>query len=253
MIRTFNRYELKYVISTEIRDKLLAALTDHMGPDTEGSPTGSYEVNSLYHDTWDLACYRSKIDGINFRRKLRIRRYGALEDGAVDPPVMVEIKQRINRTTQKRRLALPLHQAYILCEGQLEPRFEHPTDQRTAEEILYLVGTLQLNPTCLIRYRRRAFVGSVYEAGLRITFDEDLRVASPSHGLGPGAPTHFFLPRDRVILEVKSNDVVPLWVSRLFAAHAVKIARYSKYCAGLAHLRRLTPGADLPQPGAQHG
>lgn len=251
MIRRFNRYELKYLITAAQRDLLLPTIHSHMDPDTEGSPTGQYEVNSLYHDTWDLACYRAKIDGINYRRKLRIRRYGPLESGG-NPKVMVEIKQRINRTTQKRRLALPLDQAYQLCEGDLEPHFENRLDQQTAEEILYLVGALQLTANCLISYRRRAFVGSRYEAGLRITFDEHLRVAPPTYGLSAGAPQSHFLPPDWSVLEVKSNDVMPLWVSRLLAAHSIKVARFSKYCAGIARLRGLGAGAHPPL-GDSHG
>ncbi len=236
MIRRFNRYELKYVVDAAVRDRLLPQLSLHMSPDREGSEDGTYRVNSLYHDTFDLRCYRAKLDGLNYRRKLRIRRYGSMEAG-LEPVVMVEIKQRINRTTQKRRIAMPLEDAYALCDGRLDPSFSDPLDQSVAEEVSYLVGSLQLGPKCVISYRRRALVGSRYEPGLRVTFDEDLQVSDASRGVEEGAERYRFLPADKTILEVKTNDVVPIWLSRLLAAHACTLSRYSKYCAGIAHLR----------------
>jgi hypothetical protein len=249
MIRRFNRYELKYLIPGAVRDAMIPSMLGYMQPDREGGPDGAYAVTSLYYDTFDLSCYRAKIDGINYRRKLRIRRYGA---ASADRPVMVEIKQRINRTTQKRRLALPLDRAYALCDGGLDERFEDPLDQSVAEEVAFLVGARQLGPKCVISYRRRAFVGSSFEPGLRITFDENLRVSDASRGLSDGAARHLFLRPDCAVLEVKSNDVVPLWVSRLLAAHSCTVVRYSKYCAGIARLRGLTRAGELC-PGANDG
>lgn len=239
MIRRFNRYELKYIVTSEQRDLLVPSVLEHMSFDREGDEAGRYEVTSLYHDTFDLACYRAKIDGINYRRKLRIRRYGAMGADNNNLRVMVEIKQRINRTTQKRRLALPLSDAYALCGDGLERSFEDPLDRAVAEEVTFLCGARQLVPTCLIAYRRQAFMGSGHEPGLRITFDENLRACSAAGGLFGALPEQTFIPRDRLILEVKSNDVVPLWVSRLFARHNVRVARFSKYCAGIAWERRL--------------
>lgn len=238
MIRRFNRYELKYIVDSRVRDALLPTMLVHMLPDPEGGALGIYDISSLYYDSYDLTCYRAKIDGVNFRRKLRVRRYGELTPGQ-NPRVMVEIKQRINRTTQKRRLAVPLDEAYAICDGASERTFEDPLDVQVAEEVGFLVGSLQLSPKCVVRYRRRALVGSQYEPGLRITFDENLRVSDARVGLEDGAPTMLFLPPQLSILEVKTNDVMPIWVTRLLAAHEVVISRYSKYCAGMERLRNL--------------
>ncbi|MBI3178622.1 MAG: polyphosphate polymerase domain-containing protein [Deltaproteobacteria bacterium] len=239
MIRRFNRYELKYIITSSDRDRLLPTIEAYMQPDREGGPAGTYRVTSLYYDSADFACYRSKLDGINYRRKLRIRRYGALETApGVDPLAMVEIKQRINRTTQKRRLATSLSKAYELCEGISIPEDlrANPLDRAVAEEVLFLAGALQLRPTVVIAYRRQAFAGSAFEPGLRITFDSALTASDPSRGLAPLRDSLPLTREDGVILEVKANDVVPLWVSRLLAANRCTVRRFSKYCAGVARL-----------------
>lgn len=243
MIRRFNRYELKYMVTAADRDAMLQEMLGYMKPDREGVD-GCYDVSSLYHDTYDLSCYRAKIDGINYRRKLRIRSYGPVPAGT-NPKVMVEIKQRINRTTQKRRLALPLREAYALCsDGTLARPLEDDLDRATAEEIQFLVGAQQLSPKCVISYRRQALMGSAYEPGLRITFDEDLRVSDASRGLELGAEQLRFLRPDRLILEVKMNDVMPLWITRLLASRSVTVIRFSKYCAGMARMRGLDRAGD---------
>jgi SPX domain protein involved in polyphosphate accumulation len=237
MIRRFNRFELKYVVTAPLRDALLPEILERMAPDSEGSESGVYRVTSLYYDTPDLAFFRAKLDGIKFRRKLRIRIYGHPAPGS-DPPVMVEIKQRINRTVQKRRLALRSSEASALCAGNpLEP-ITDPRDSEVAREVEFLVRSLHLSPTCVVTYVRHAFLGGAYEPGLRITFDEGLRCAGPERGLDP-AELFYFLAPDQMVLEAKANEAVPLWFVRLLARHSIPVQRYSKYCAGLAQLRGL--------------
>ena len=238
MIRRFNRFELKYVVPASTRDAFIDELRAHVSSDPEGGPSGLYAVTSLYYDSPDRSCFRAKLDGVRYRRKLRIRRYG---DGAEPSPLaMVEIKQRIGRTTQKRRLAVRLSDAYRLCAGGGGMRWYDPHDAAVAGEVEWLVRALSLRPTCVIGYRRQAFVGSRYEPGLRITLDQGLWSSAPGDGLSGGTTRHTFLPPQLLILEVKANDAVPLWVSRLLARHHCALSRYSKYCEGLMR---------LPEPG----
>ncbi|HZA14209.1 MAG TPA: polyphosphate polymerase domain-containing protein [Myxococcaceae bacterium] len=235
MIKRFNRFELKYIVTASLRDALLPEIRERMASDPESTEGGVYRVTSLYYDTPDLAFFRAKLDGIKFRRKLRVRIYGE-QAQAPETPAMVEIKQRINRTVQKRRIALSLSEAYALCAGA---RGEDLADERDAEvagEVEFLVRSLNLSPTCVISYVRHAFMGSAYEPGLRVTFDAGLRCGGPEGGLNPTDLFHF-LPPDRCVMEVKANEAIPLWIVRLLARHSVSVQRYSKYCAGLAVLR----------------
>jgi len=238
VIKRFNRFELKYIVDARTRDALVEDIRAQMVPDREGGERGVYQVTSLYYDTPDLQFFRSKIDGIRYRRKLRVRLYGhPTEDGSAK--AMVEIKQRVNRTTQKRRLAVPLERAYALCEGEPLDGLEDPKDAAVASEIGYLVRALRLAPKCVISYTRQAFMGGPYEPGLRLTFDHDLWCTEPSALLAPGPHRHVFLPPGWLVMEVKANDAVPLWVARMLARRSCELKRFSKYCAGLAHLSSL--------------
>jgi VTC domain len=237
MKRRFNRFELKYIIPGAVRDLLLPTIREHMTVDSY-AVDGTYLISSMYYDSPQFDCYRSKIDGIKYRRKVRIRSYGEFPSSPA-VKVMLEIKQRINRTTQKRRIALPLAQAHALCTGQFDLEFSDPLDAAVGGEITFLSRSLLLAPACLVVYQRQAFEGNVYDPGLRVTFDALLRCAPADAVFDPSRPRHAFLPDDWFILEVKADEVVPLWVARLLATHGVTLNRFSKYCAAVTRLSEL--------------
>jgi hypothetical protein len=245
VIRSFNRFELKYIVPVALRDELLESIRREMRPDSSGDD-GIYNVTSLYYDTSDLAAVRSKLDGIKYRRKVRVRVYGTIPTEPTTR-VMVEIKQRINRTCQKRRLSLPLSDAYALCAGELplERAWEDPRDAAVASEVTFLSRAMNLFPMCVVGYQRRAFVGGRYEPRLRVTFDQGLW-CRPASDLLSGDGTHYrMLPPDWMVLEVKTDHAIPLWVSRMLARHDVSLRRFSKYCTAALYLRErgvLLPG-----------
>lgn len=231
-MKRFNRFELKYILTASQAADVRQDLLHNMQPDAHGSADGSYAIASLYYDTAALSFMRAKLEGIKFRRKLRLRRYG----DTADQPVFVEIKQRINRTTQKRRLILPMDQGLKLCGGQLPAGIDDAGDVDVAQEVVFLVRGLSLQPTCVVGYQRQAFVGSTYEAGLRVTFDHNMWGAVASNGLDFGHTRHALASQSTVIMEVKANDAVPLWLANLLARHQCDLRRYSKYCAATQKL-----------------
>lgn len=240
-IRSFNRYELKYVIHASQIERIVADVRGQMAPDSHGDATGSYVISNLYYDSAELHMLQSKIVGTNYRRKLRVRVYGDVHDRAPSA-AMVEIKQRLGRTTQKRRVVVPLDEALRLCEARSAWTWQDATDQAVADEIRSLVLALALRPACTISYRRRAFVGSRFEPGLRLTIDTDLWGAPPRLDFYSQRPMAFLMPRDWSILEIKVDDRVPSWINELVTRHDCQLRRVSKYCLGMVKLH----GIKLP-------
>lgn len=239
MIRRFNRYELKYILPYGQYQKILQDFKGFLQPDKHADAGGVYRISSLYYDSPDLSCYRNKIDGIKYRRKLRLRVY---KDSDMTFG-FVEIKQRINRTVQKRRICLPIDEAKALCSGMdIDMQRLDQTDQETASEVLYLVKALSLRPQCIISYHRKAYEGSRYEHGLRVTFDTHLKYRLNNLDVTQPSKDRFFLPPDSVVMEVKANERVPIWLTSLFGLHQCNLQRVSKYCLGIeqgvAHLRQ---------------
>ncbi len=258
MIRRFNRYELKYVLPAADVERIVEDLKTMTEPDTHGGLNG-YRLLSLYYDSPALDCFWAKIEGLKYRRKLRLRIYPGPElEGGLDHVTegMVEIKQRMNRTVQKRRLKLPLEEAEQLCAGIMPERELDDMDRQVASEVQYMVRAMHLQPTCITAYRRQAFVGGLYDAGLRITFDT--HVGYRVHGLKVNldANNHLFLSPDWSIMEVKVNDAIPDWVTSLLARHGCQMRRVSKYCAGVAMSKdmdviplAMAPGKDGKEDG----
>ena len=234
-VRSFNRYEYKYVLRQDQALALLADAAAFTRPDPNDPEGAGYPVHSLYWDTPDLAFFWEKLDGIKVRRKLRFRHYAGGDE------VFVEIKQRIDRTIQKRRARMPRAAAErlfapgalaALASGEREAHAE--TDDPVLHEALSLCARQRLAPTIAVAYRRRARFG-LWEPDLRITFDTHL--VYDTTGLAIGAEVtgdaRAILDPRLCVLEIKFDDRVPIWLVRLVEHHGLEIRRFSKYCAAV--------------------
>ena len=238
VIRTVNRFELKYLITLKQAEKLKPALRAYMVPDKNGSSNGRYTLSSLYYDSPNFRCFRENLDGLKFRRKLRLRRYETGEILTEDTPVFLEIKQRVDRVTQKRRAVLPYSQALRLCNDRQMPDYV-PDDRDTIEEIYVFLWQYNLRPATIVRYDRQAFVGTNYNPGLRVTFDTSLSFQGHQlhlHEEPSGLP---MLAANKVIMEIKVNERIPIWLTELIAAHNLRLSGFSKYCRSALAAQRI--------------
>jgi SPX domain protein involved in polyphosphate accumulation len=243
-IRRFNRFELKYLLSLEAAEAFRREIGVYLQPDTNGNGHGDYAVSSLYYDSTGYRFYWEKMEGIKFRRKLRIRHYETRAALTPDTLVFVEVKQRLNRVTQKRRVLLPYCDALLLCDERQVP--EHrPEDRGVIEEVFTMLHQYDLRPASLVSYSRQAFVGSDYDVGLRVSFDTNLRYSASDLELHSKRFGPFLLPPERVVMEIKANERVPYWLTELVAAHNFRLIRISKYCLSLEMADR------VPRPAYQ--
>ncbi len=181
-----------------------------------GDDNGNYALSSLYYDTADYRFYWEKKDGIKFRRKLRIRYYESREVLKSDSEVFLEIKQRLDRVIQKRRAILPYKDALDLCNNRTIP--EHGSRAAgVVEEAYCLIQQYDLRPMCITSYLRQAFVGSEYDAGLRITFDTDIRYKTEDLCLHSPKAGAFMISPELSIMEIKVNESIPYWLTELVA------------------------------------
>lgn len=231
-IRKFNRFELKYLINLQQAEKFKTALRAYMIPDEHGSNNGRYALTSLYYDSPDLRCYWEKEYGLRFRRKLRLRRYENDESFTEETPIFLEIKQRVDRVTQKRRAVLPYREALRLCSDRQLPDYT-PEDKDVIEEIYVYLWQYNLRPVSIVRYQRQAFIGTVYDLGLRVTFDTNLTFQVHPLHLHEQPNDLPMLPADRVVMEIKVNERIPSWLTGLIAEHNLRLERISKYCRSM--------------------
>ena len=231
-IRNFNRFELKYLVSTSLIEPLECEFQKYLIPDHHGDKKGWYALKSLYYDTDDYQFYREKIDGVKYRRKLRIRYYEKEEDLTEDDLVFVEIKQRIDRTTQKRRIPVTYKDALALCDERKLIEVEEK-DRRVRDEIYEMLWNYDLHPTCITSYFRHARVGGEFDPGLRITFDTNIRKRTEDLDLSSKKLWEFMVAPDKAIMEIKVNDAIPTRLTELISDFGLRLIRISKYCQGL--------------------
>jgi VTC domain len=239
-VRTFNRYELKYVVKVDKLANIRRSLEGRLEPDRFAT-NGKYVLTSLYYDSPDLVCFWAKVDGESRRRKVRIRVYESREPLNLESPVYVEIKQRVNRTTQKRRLKATYGEALQLCSGVRLDR-DDVRDQRVADEVFDLAHRFDLRPTAITSYQREAWEGGWMDRGVRVTFDTDLRSRTSQLDLSSRTAGTTLMPPGLAIVEIKVNERVPGWLVRTVAMHDMRVETISKYCRAveISPLLRLT-------------
>jgi len=243
IVRSFNRFELKYLFTLSQAERLKSSLAAYLVPDEHSHHEGRYNLASLYYDSPDLRCYWEKVDGLKYRRKLRIRCYETGEPLTDDTPVFVEIKQRVDRVTQKRRAVLRYADALRLCDGREIPAHT-PVERPIIEEAHTFLWQYDMRPTSLVRYERQAFIGVAYDIGLRVTFDtaltsqcDHLRLHEPPRGQP-------MLAANWAVMEIKVNERLPYWLTQMVAAHNLQLIRISKYCRSIEVVREgLYPAA----------
>jgi len=226
-VRTFNRFELKYRVHYKVARELMRLLQPHVRRDENAGDGGFYKVLSCYYDSPDLRCYWEKMDGEKYRRKVRVRTYGANPDQA-----FVEIKQRYNLNVQKRRMRAPIDQVERVMASIVDGTYAGG-EHAVYDEVCWLARQYKLEPKLIVSYNRAAFFDN-YKPDLRITLDRNIRCRNLDLDLRRHRMAgHWALPPQFLILEIKFNEVMPRWIGTCLNSLNLEIMRISKYCYGI--------------------
>ncbi|MBU9713515.1 polyphosphate polymerase domain-containing protein [Evansella tamaricis] len=226
----FSRYELKYLISFEVYQQLAQKLQERMTFDKYGSDDGKYNIISLYFDSPDKRIYYETRNKLRFRQKLRLRIYNSatLEDNA-----FFEVKKKYKKRVSKRRTSIVLGDAYKYISDQIEEgqkiRISNP---QIFNEIDSFRNLYNLKPENIVSYDRQAFVG-VEDMDLRVTFDYNLKCRNNDLRIENGPDGYNFVDPNLVVLEVKVDHSVPLWLSRLLSEYRCPKKSVSKFCTSV--------------------
>lgn len=227
VIEIFRRREQKYLITKEQYAELVENISSYMRSDKYGKD-GKYTVKSLYFESPDNKIYFETKNKLKFRQKLRLRVY---ENTDINGTAFFEIKQKHNKVVNKRRLVLPLAEAYRYLYSSEEILEDYETSNtQVFREIHHFRHLYNLQPEMIIIYDRHAFHG-LFDPDLRVTFDLNLRCRNDDLFLENGSQGENFIDPNLVVLEVKVNDSVPLWLTRILQDLNCEQGSTSKYCA----------------------
>ena len=123
--------------------------------------------------------------------------------------------------------------ARVFSTKGVDTSAEYEIDDPVGQEALFMSHTFDLHPTMAVLYRRLAYFGN-YDAELRITLDSRVQYDSRARDIAqPFETGKYALDPELSVLEIKFNEHVPIWLTKLVARHELPIVRYSKYCAAI--------------------
>ncbi len=231
---TFERFEEKYLLTPAQHKAVMAGLRGKMQPDMFGRST----VSSIYYDTEDYSLIRASLEKPDYKEKLRIRSYGTT---AEESTVFVELKKKVGGIVYKRRTELPHAEANALLRGK-----RIHSDSQVTREIRYFLQLYQPGPRVLLSYRRVAYTGG--EAGLRITFDDNIRFRLCALTLTAGSWGEELLPQGGMtLMEIKAPGAMPLWLCRLLNENGIYPTSFSKY--GVCYRDHIAPRLKQAEKG----
>lgn len=216
------RSELKYWISYQESVLLQSELEKFLLPDCYAR-NGFYRVKSLYFDSLNQTDYIDKIEGVEHRKKLRMRIYDEDTDW-----VKLERKQKLGAVQRKESLAVSKNDAVACMWGDYGCLLNYP--ENLALELYSEMTLGYYRPVVIVEYERYAFVYNEYDT--RITIDRHIRTSELELDLFEKNLPWIHTVEDAVILEVKFNGILIETIKKLLGKHHLVQAAISKYGSG---------------------
>ena len=214
------RHELKYVCSAS-QIKHLFELLKNVLPQDEHN--GVYHVKSLYFETSSNRFLEETLNGVAKRSKYRLRRY----DQDIQN-IKFESKSSLYSLKQKRFIWLNQEQVEtILFSGNqnILPQSE------LLNEFYYLRKTEHLKPKIIIDYDRTAFIYK--KLNIRITLDQNITASMNTDSFFDNLILgKKLLPNEAGILEIKFDEILPTYISRILSLEQLEQTPFSKYVTG---------------------
>jgi hypothetical protein len=245
-IKTFKRYEKKYLVSTEQYNKLIPRLMEYMELDKHCRFGDNYGIYNIYYDTENSDVISHSVNHPYYKEKLRLRSY-RIPDSPNDK-VFLELKKKIKGIVNKRRATLTLEQAYRFLELGEKPDSDNYHNKQVLNEIAYYLKNNPVRPAVYIGYRRTALFGKENKE-FRITFDSKILTRRNYLSLEAGYYGEDLLEEDQYLMEVKIIGAMPIWFTRLLSELAIYSTNFSKY--GTEYKRHLSRVQDIDIRGVK--
>lgn len=226
------RVENKYFISESDLAVLEHRLSAVMKPDVH-QKGDCYEIRSVYFDdAWDT-CMDENDEGLDCRKKYRIRTYDP-----VSSPINLEIKEKRNGLTKKIACKLSRSEFDDICDGMENIAFG---DRKPLNQLLLQMRCLRMEPRVIIAYERTAFVHPT--GNVRITFDRNIMASRAcdtffDQHISELVPV---MPVGMHVLEVKYDELLPDMIARQLEIGKLRQTAFSKY-----YLGRLAVNGEFP-------
>jgi hypothetical protein len=215
------RHELKYYINSLDYEYLASVLSNVLNKDRNYENSDGYHVRSIYYDNKENNNYYQKINGVETRKKYRIRIYDLKSD-----VVKLEIKNKYNNIIIKETLFIEKEDVEKISEGDYSCLLNY--NDPIANKIFSEFSKDYYRPVVIIDFLRTAYFYPLNN--IRITFDRQLEknevnlfdIFNRNLKMDP-------VLTNKIILEIKYNSILPTWLKNLLQISRFERCAISKY------------------------
>ena len=216
------RNEIKFVINKDTAEILKNKLSHLMDIDSNStSEDNSYFIRSLYFDDLYSNAYYEKMDGVEYRKKYRIRLYNS--DTSF---IRLECKYKHENKTSKDQILIDKGICDKIINGNIEELDISKPNLLTKFVIDY--RTRNLKPSIIVDYKRLAYTYPVSD--VRVTFDSKIRSGRYNYNLyDEDLTTYKIIDDNEVVLEVKFNEILPEQIAIVLSTVPMIRQAFSKF------------------------
>ena len=225
-IKSFKRYEKKFLLTQQQYDVLVSKLSDYMEPDQHCLDGKNYSIYNIYYDTVHSDVIRHSISKPYYKEKLRLRSYKVPKKPT--DKVFLELKKKINGIVNKRRVVLTLQEAKDFVERGVRPPSRDYMSEQVISEIAYYLSHELVKPAVYIGYTRKAFFAK-NDPEFRLTFDSKILTRRENLTLESGYYGEDILKENQYLMEVKILGAIPVWFTQILSELEIYNTKFSKY------------------------
>jgi hypothetical protein len=222
----FQRYEKKFVLTTNQFEAILKSVQRYMDFDPYCLNNETYHLRNVYFDTADHQLISQSLLKPDFKEKLRIRKYGKQGDGS--NLVFLEVKRKVEGVVTKRRAAMSLEEIQAFMKKRRLPHRDEYYASQILKELLYMTKIYDLRQAVFIEYDRLAFFDKD-DAEFRVTFDRNIFTRYDNFDFESTKQGLSLLLPNQVLMEVKVGQAMPLWFAKALSKHKIYLGSFSKY------------------------
>lgn len=217
------RHEYKYPISYQQQLLEESKLCGVAYKDTHVSEKGFYNIRSIYFDDFYNRCFMENENGIDDRKKYRIRIYN--HNSGI---IKLECKAKKHGKTNKMSCSITREQCELLMKGEIP--IDIASNQMILQELAIEMAIHLMKPRIIVDYDRIPYVYRLEDANVRITFDYNICSSSEIDAFFERElPGRGVLPLDIRLMEVKFDSFFPMEIQSLLQLDSLNPSTFSKY------------------------
>lgn len=234
--KVFDRVEKKYLITKQDKTELARLARKYMQKDSYHKS----EVVNLYFDNDIFDLISNSIDWVDFKEKVRARSYEGYDRVFLELKTKIHANARSEEKDEEVEENVGYKRRVMITHDDFEELINHKTtleqlasrsietssDLQIAKEIDYLLDRFDLKPKIFISYHRESYKDN---HGLRVTFDDRLKYRTKNLSLNKAKHDKIYFKDDHnVIMEVKADGVIPLWLVSKLSERQIYPQQFSK-------------------------